>query len=89
MEKDLRKASKQVWTSPTEMLSVEQINCGSLLRIADAIEITAKNNQQLIDTANFYKERSQSKQTEIDSLLRSNAALRGHIKRLKNSLKQF
>lgn len=64
-------------------LTLEQINCGSLLRIADAAEIMAKNHQQLIDERDRYKQWYEQERKTNQRLLNSNAGLRGYIKRLK------
>lgn len=77
---DFREASKQRWTSNT---SVEHINAGSLQRIADAMELSCKDREKLErDYLLMRRWRDEAKACS-ERLARSNAALRGVIKRMK------
>ena len=61
----------------------DDIKLGCLLRIADAAEAMAKSHVQLQNSLDFYKHRVERLDAEVQRLLRSNAALRGVIKRRK------
>lgn len=76
-----REASKQNWDSRN---TVEDINSGSLQRIADATEKMAGNYIQLQHDRDLYKRWYEEQYATVKRLCKSNAALRGHIKRLKN-----
>ena len=87
----IREDSKKTWISQS---TTEDINAGSLQRIADAAERQAdatelmatkyrETEKQLI----FYKEAYPKKNAEIERLKRSNAALRGIINRMKKQKK--
>ena len=66
-----------------EGVSVEQLNAGSLMRIADATEMMAKDRVRMENDLEYYKRRLKEKEVDVKHLARSNAALRGHIGRLK------
>ena len=79
--------SRKDWGQDTNgSLTIEQINCGAILRIADAVELMAKNYLQLQHDAAFYKRKYQEQQKEIESLTRSKNAYSGHVKRLKKKV---
>jgi len=79
---DFREASKNRRTSDT---SVEHINAGSLQRIADAMELSCKDREQLErNYANMRRWRDEAKACS-ERLARSNTALRGVIKRMKKA----
>lgn len=63
--------------------SDDRIKIGCLQRIADATELMARRYQDLIDERDRYKQRYEQEQAAARCLARSNAALRGHIKRIK------
>lgn len=62
---------------------VEQMKYGCLQRIAAATEAMAQYHVQIIKDRDWYKNAYHEKQEIIGRLEKSNAALRGHIKRLK------
>lgn len=64
-------------------LTVEQISCGALLRIADATEAMARNHVQMQADLDYYKTLSETRAEVINRLERSTAALRGTITKLK------
>lgn len=66
------------------IMTIEQINTGALLRIADAVEKMAQNYDGLIRDRDYYKRESRERGLTIDRLKKSNAALRGHLKRRKS-----
>lgn len=77
-----REDSKKHWTSNT---SVEHINAGSLQRIADAMELSCKNREQLERDYAYMRKARDSERACSERLARSNAALRGVIKRMKKA----
>ena len=81
--KTYRDESRINWGTRDNSLSLEQINTGSLLRIADAVEIMAKRYQDLIDECDRYKHRHKQAVEEIKSLNCRIAGLKGTITRLK------
>lgn len=84
MGKNLREQSRNVqWESTSENPTTEQINCGSFLRIADSMELMSKNYVSMQNDLEWYKRNYKERGERIEKLSRSNAALRGHIKRLK------
>lgn len=68
-------------------LTVEQINCGAILRIADATEKMASNYTRMENDLKYYKEKFDQKNIEIKRLERVIAGLRGYLKRTKSKQK--
>ncbi len=64
-------------------LNLDQINCGALLRIADAVEIISKNYSDLLADNEFYKKRTKEMYLEEKRLAKRIAGLQGYINRLK------
>jgi hypothetical protein len=86
--RDYRKLSRDsdLGTKDVE-ISLNQINTGSLLRMADAIEKLCQSRQKLEIERDMYK-RWYDKQIDNNyKLCRQNAGLRGYITRLKKKLK--
>lgn len=84
MFKSYKEESKINWGRNTdEKISTEQIQLGAVLRIADAVEKVAVRYDDLITDRDWYKRRYQEQSLEISRLQRSQAGLRGYIKRLK------
>ena len=84
--KSYREESKGNWgIYQEETLNLDQINTGAILRIADATEKMASNYVKMENELSYYKKQSLQRYDEIEKLRRSNAALRGVIKRMKKS----
>lgn len=66
----------------------ENIKIGCLQRIADATEAMAKYHVQIIKDRDMYESWYRDRCKKVHLLEKSNAALRGHIKRLKRLLKE-
>jgi hypothetical protein len=84
--KDYRKESRSNWgatVQPTQNLTLEQLNTGAILRIADATEAMAKNHQDLIDERDRYKQRFETAVEQRDTAYRRISALQGVITKLK------
>jgi hypothetical protein len=78
-----REDSKKHWNSDT---SVDQINAGSLQRIADATELMAVTHVALQEDRDRYKRWYQDSEKTRKYLLLSNAALKGQITKLNKAL---
>ena len=78
-----REASKRNWTSCD---SAEQINMGSLQRIADACELMAKRYSTVIEERDRYFRWYESERKCSKRLSNSNSALRGVITKVRNRL---
>ena len=75
-------------TSSDGLLNIEQINCGAILRIADAVEKMAASYDQMRNARDYWERRAKENQATADRLARSNAALRGVIARAKRKAEQ-
>lgn len=60
----------------------DEINSGSLQRIADACELMATSYKELIDERNMFRDQSISRRARIETLDRRIAALHGVITKL-------
>ena len=79
-----RNESRIDWGTPDEGgLSLDQINTGALLRIADAVERMAENYDLMQRDRDFWKESALSAERSLDTEHRRTAALRGLIKRMR------
>ena len=82
--KSYRQQSRDIqWGTNGDSLSIEQVNCGSLLRIADATELMAKRYEELIQKAEFEERRANRYASRLETEQRRTAALRGVIGRMK------
>jgi hypothetical protein len=83
-----RDGSRTNWgtTEDSAALSLEQINCGALLRIADATELMARRHAELIEERDRYKRYHDQERERKLELARSNIALRGQITKLRKKL---
>lgn len=86
MEKSLKENSRGDWSAPDDsyVSTIEQVRVGSLQRIADATEKMATNFLQLQGDVEHYKKKYFASIKRQRTLERSNNALRGYIKKLKN-----
>jgi hypothetical protein len=80
---DARKASEAIWNVSSPTPTIEQINMGSLQRIADAVETMSGSYNSIISDRDLYKRWYQEEQKRANSAERHNAALRGVITRMK------
>ena len=76
-----REASKQNWECRN---TVEDINSGSLQRIADATELMSQNFIRLQNDRDMYKRWYDKEKEEKERLYRRVSALKGVITKLKN-----
>jgi len=79
-----REVSKRVFgREKKDSATFDEINCGSLQRIADATEAMARNFLQLQADMDFYKRQYGIAQEKIAKRDRTISALRGQITKLK------
>lgn len=81
-----KKESRTDWGTlleDNESLPDEKLKLGAILRIADATELMASEQIKMKNDLEWYKKRYTESLEEIHGLRRSNAALKGHITRLK------
>ncbi len=81
-----RQVSRIDWGTCASELKLEEIQAGAILRIADAAEAMAKNHVLLQAEADRLTRWYDQARKRAAKLERSNAALRGHITRLKKKL---
>ncbi len=78
---NLRALSRLQFMSSNRLL--EDINCGSLQRIADAMELMAKNHSALLNELKWANEKIARVELHAKRLKGTNAALRAHLTRLR------
>ena len=83
MKPTLRDASKKEFTIVGERGTHEEINTGSLQRIADSCERMGRNYIALETDLNWYKEAYERERNEKRRAWRRNSALRGVITKMK------
>ncbi|NBW10808.1 MAG: hypothetical protein EBR82_22550 [Caulobacteraceae bacterium] len=77
----LRESSKQHF-SANNVPTLEQLNAGSLQRIADACEFMAKNHDQLVQERNQYRQWWYDAKAERDAAHKTIIGLRGQVGKL-------
>jgi len=77
----LRNKSKRLFASNEN--TIENINCGSLQRIADATEIMATNYKKLQSDLDWYKRRCSELREELISAIKSRNTYKGLYNKLK------
>ncbi len=78
----LREHSRTAWEAP-DGATIEQINAGSLQRIADATEKMAASYDRMREDRDRYKAELERATTRINRLLLSQRALNGVITKLR------
>lgn len=81
--KNYRDASKENWGTKEENLTLEQINTGCLMRIADASEKMATNYIKLENDYKYMKERRDYYEKKYNEAQRKISALKGVITKIK------
>lgn len=79
----LRVISKKEWAHSGENPSIQDIELGALLRIADSTEKMAVNHAELIRSRDMYKGFYEQARLTLKLRDRQIAALRGHLSRAK------
>lgn len=67
-------------------ITIENINCGSLQRIADATELMASNYKQLQQDCDKYQRWYNEEAQKVNNLYRKISSLKGVITKYKNRL---
>lgn len=83
---NLRDLSKQQLIGSGFPAKYEEINAGSLQRIADATEAMARGYLELIAERNYWKTRCERAEASLRSSARTASALRGVITKLKSRI---
>ncbi|WP_339889786.1 hypothetical protein [uncultured Flavobacterium sp.] len=78
---NFRELSKSHYSGPP---SLDNINCGSIQRIADATELMATNFLKLQSDNEYLRKRNQSLNKENERLQRSANSYKGKYNNLKN-----
>ncbi len=86
--KNYKDQSRINWGTTSETLTLEQINTGAILRIADATESMAKNYTQMERDLKYYKELSERRGESLIKSHRLVSSLKGHLTRHKNKSKK-
>lgn len=82
-----RQASRTDWgNQETQGMTLAQINTGAMLRIADATEKMAERHTELIRQRDYFEGEVKRLRAICEHLERSNASLRGHMKRAKKMM---
>ena len=82
--KDYRKESRASWGADQDRnLSIEQINCGALLRLADATELMCKDREKLERDYAYMRAERDRYRSSLESAERRIAALKGVITKAK------
>lgn len=89
--KSYREYSKTNWGIDTadENITIAQINCGSLQRIADAAEKIALRYTELIDKAERLQKSVDYWRLQCDKRDRILSARKGQITKLRNTVKKM
>ena len=80
---DQKEASKKIWALFSEKPTIEEINSGSLQRIAGAVEKMAERHTELIDECSRYKNWLGDEEKKVLRLEHKCAAYKGVITKLK------
>lgn len=81
---NLRDASKSNYSPEMGAGTYEEINCGSLQRIADAMDKMASSYDRLREERDRYEQWYRDRNLRVEELERQVAALRGVITKLRN-----
>ena len=84
---DYREISAEWWgPSGNREVRREDINAGSLQRIADACEAMSENYKTLIEEREWYHDHYREATRHKESAMRSLVAMRGVVTKLKNRI---
>lgn len=82
--KSYKEESKKDWGTSASNLTLEQVQAGAFLRIADATEKMAINYTKMLNDLNWYKEKYDEKSQEIERLNNTIRGYKGYLKRVKS-----
>lgn len=83
--KSYRQESRIDYGTTDENMTLEQIQTGAILRIADAAEKMANNYAQILSDLDWYKKRYQQEKDKNEQLRKSVASYKGHLTRLRHN----
>jgi len=81
--KPYRAQSRIDWGTESSGLTLEQINCGAMLRIADATEKMAQRHTELIQDRDYYEKQYNDWRREYEAMERRCRSLKGQITKMK------
>ena len=85
--KNYRQESRSNWgTSDKDGLTIEQISLGAQLRMADALDVIAKDKQKLEDDYKYMSERCHYWRLEYEKLRDMYRAQKGLVTKLRKKL---
>ena len=88
-KKTLKDWSRNDWTVEAEISpSLEHLKLGAILRIADAVEKTAANYDQLRRDKEYYERLAKSRYQEMERLKHSRAGYMAALTRLRNKVEK-
>lgn len=79
---NFKESSRKEWNN-SGPVSIEEINAGSLQRIATATELMSQNYLRLQNDVSYLSERNRGHMATIARMEKQIAAYKGHINRLK------
>ena len=82
--KSYKEDSKKNYGTYSDALTLEQINTGVLMRIADSVEKMEQPYLRLIREMEYYRDQTKKLKYENDFLKNSNRGLKSYITRIKN-----
>lgn len=85
---NFREVSKKTWRCNGAVPSREEINAGSLQRIADATETMSSRHRDLIDRNNRLEKYNKHLSEVNENLRRRLSAMKGVATRQRNQIKQ-
>lgn len=90
MFKSYRDGSKENWgVNDKKTLTLEQIQTGAILRIADATEVMAKRHIELITQRDMYERWYNQEVASHKITKKSLNSTKGHLTRAKNRIKEL
>jgi hypothetical protein len=86
--KDFRKESRSCWGARDRALNINEVQVGCFLRMADSLELIAKDKQKLENEVRMYKEWYQERKNRCAILEKRIAGYKGRITYLTKKLKK-
>lgn len=86
--KSYKTHSKTNYGNDKEKATLEQINTGSLQRIADAAELMATNFLKLQSDLEYYKNKTKSLENELKTERKRTATYKGQATRIKKKINE-
>lgn len=83
-----KEESKKQWNTSDRPFDQDDIKLGAILRIADAVELMAKNHLNLQSNLTYQTSRANGLDSDLKIMKRSYAALKGQITKLKKKMSE-